>query len=124
MVMAFTGTVHRDEAGRIHRVSSQWWFAPAISGWNPDLAVVKINSNYAFDRYPINIVGWGRMANGDMAQRLQWARFRIETSCWNNPRPTTMCSVPVDGWHVETLGGDSGGPWAAYEGGTNISCYS
>ena len=44
-----------------------------------------------------------------MAQILQWANFRIDTNCWNNRRPTHMCSVPIDGWHVETRGGDSGG---------------
>ena len=51
----------------------------------------------------------GRIANGEMAQILQWANFRIDTNCWNNRRPTHMCSVPIDGWHVETRGGDSGG---------------
>lgn len=57
------------------------------------------------------------MANGNMATTLQWARFRIETNCWNNRRPTHMCSVPVDGTHVETRGGDSGGPWQTVENG-------
>lgn len=44
-----------------------------------------------------------------MTQILQWANFRIETACWQNRRPTHMCSEPVDGWHVATRGGDSGG---------------
>lgn len=138
LVMAFAGTVEMNGSGWIHRNSTQFWFAPPIDGWNPDLAVCRLdspfpasdriapirlpsrsqmNTNYPFAQYPINIIGWGRIADGSMAQRLQWARFRIETSCWTNPRPTTMCSVPVDGWHIETRGGDSGGPWATVEGG-------
>jgi hypothetical protein len=129
MVTAFAGTVHMNGAGWINRVSRQFWFAPRISGWDPDLAACRLeqpftitdriapirlpsraqmNANYLFPQYPINIIGWGRIANGDMASTLQWGRFRIETSCWSNQRPTTMCSVPVDGWHVETRGGDSG----------------
>ena len=76
-----------------------------------------MNANYPFAQYPINIIGWGRIANGDMASSLQWARFRIETSCWSQMRPQHMCSVPVDGWHIETRGGDSGGPWMTFENG-------
>jgi hypothetical protein len=44
-----------------------------------------------------------------MTQILQWAYFRIETACWQNRRPTHMCSEPVEGWHVASRGGDSGG---------------
>lgn len=39
-----------------------------------------------------------------MTQILQWAPFRIETACWQNRRPTHMCSEPVEGWHVATRG--------------------
>lgn len=130
MVNAFAGTVVMGGAGWISRESRQFWFAPAIDGWNPDLAACRLgqpfplsdriapirlpsraqmNSNYEFSQYPINIIGWGRIANGDMASTLQWARFRIETNCWSARRPTHMCSEPVDGWHIETRGGDSGG---------------
>lgn len=114
----------------IQRFGERWWFAPAIAGWNPDLAVVEMNqafpfssrigsirlparsqANYEFAQYPIQIIGWGRNRNGDMTQVLKWAAFRIETNCWTNRRPTHMCSEPVEGWHVETRGGDSGGEY-------------
>lgn len=51
----------------------------------------------------------GRNNAGEMTPILQWAYFRIETACWQTRRPTHMCSEPVDGWHVATRGGDSGG---------------
>lgn len=80
MVTASVGTVIQDGTGWTTRISSQWWFAPPIDGWNPDLAVCRMdtpfpmtariasvrlptrsqmNQNYQFAQYPINIIGWG-----------------------------------------------------------------
>ncbi|KAG5683104.1 hypothetical protein PVAND_012406 [Polypedilum vanderplanki] len=137
MAVAFVGSVHLNSAEMIERYSERFWFAPPIDGWNPDLAVCQTSqpfplnnrvnvvrlparsqANYQFNQYQIQIIGWGRNRNGDMTEVLKWAWFRIETNCWNNRRPTHMCSVPVEGWHVETRGGDSGGPWVTIENGT------
>lgn len=84
MVTASVGTVHQDGPGWTTRISSQWWFAPPIDGWNPDLAVCRMdspfpmtnrissirlpsraqmNQNYEFAQYPINIIGWGKIFN-------------------------------------------------------------
>ncbi|XP_070502490.1 collagenase-like [Chironomus tepperi] len=135
-VMAVVGAADRFSDDIVSRFSERFWFAPQIDGWNPDLAVCEMSEpfpfssrigavrlpsrsqqGYEFAGYPFHLIGWGKIATGEMAQILQFAYFRIETNCWNNRRPTHMCSEPIDGWHVETRGGDSGGPWVIMENG-------
>jgi secreted trypsin-like serine protease len=81
-VMAAVGSVNLNSADMVERFSDNWWFAPPISGWNPDLAVVRLSTpfpttsriqpirlpsnsqrNYEFAQYPISVIGWGTLKN-------------------------------------------------------------
>lgn len=98
MVTASVGTVVQNGPGWTTRISSQWWFAPPIDGWNPDLAVcqmdtpfpmtdrigsirlpsrAQMNANYEFAQYPINIIGWGKnLLITNLALNINYVKFR------------------------------------------------
>lgn len=78
-VMAAVGAVDRLSPEMVSRFSGQFWFAPPIDGWNPDLAVCQMSepfpfssrigsirlpsrsqTGYEFAGYPIQIIGWGK----------------------------------------------------------------
>ncbi|CAG9801905.1 unnamed protein product [Chironomus riparius] len=81
-VMAVVGAADRLSSDIVSRFSERFWFAPAIDGWNPDLAVCEMSEpfpfnsrigsirlpsrtqqGYEFAGYPIQIIGWGKFEN-------------------------------------------------------------
>lgn len=78
-VMAAAGAVDRFSPNMVSRFSGRFWFAPAISGWNPDLAVCEMSeafpissrilpvrlpsraqAEYSFAGYTAQVIGWGK----------------------------------------------------------------
>ena len=123
-VVVNSGSIDHLSSEMVTRFSDFWWFAPAINGWNPDLAVVRLSEHFTFNnrinsvRLPARsqenfewlgetntIIGWGRNAAGSMPQFLQYGLFRMQSNCWSNRRPTHLCSV-AQNIIVETRGGD------------------
>lgn len=81
-VMALVGAADRLSSDAVSRFSERFWFAPAISGWNPDLAVCEMSEpfpfssrigsirlpsrsqvGYEFAGYPFHVIGWGKFKN-------------------------------------------------------------
>lgn len=77
-VMGAVGSVDRNSADMKFYFGSEFYFAPPIDGWNPDLAVIRMNEPIAFNdyvysvrlpagsqefydfpQYTIQLIGWG-----------------------------------------------------------------
>lgn len=80
-VLAAVGAVDRNNPALQHYWGSQFWFAPPIDGWQPDLAVIRMDApfvfndrinyvrlpagwqgSYEFDQYLIQLIGWGKFS--------------------------------------------------------------
>lgn len=78
-VMGAVGSVDRSSSDMRFYFGSKFYFAPPIDGWNPDLAVIRMDSPITFDdrvnyvrlpaghqefydfpQYLIQLVGWGK----------------------------------------------------------------
>lgn len=78
MVMGGVGSVDRNSQDFIFYFGSEFYFAPPIDGWNPDLAVIRMDKPiffnervnyvrlpagwqefYDFPQYTIQLIGWG-----------------------------------------------------------------